>query len=68
MWKLHGEVERRVIDPSFVTSDHVLPASRTARFRTTQRSKPGRRPRVPPIATRRTNAASSARSDAGKKA
>lgn len=44
---LHREAGRRVGEPSFVTYRRELPASRTARFGTTCRSKPGRSPTSP---------------------
>lgn len=49
---LHSEPRWRVGEPSFVTYRREPPASRTARFGTTCRSKPGRSPTIPPIAAR----------------
>ncbi len=44
---LHSEAGWRVGEPSFVTYRREPPASRTARFGTTCRSKPGRSPKPP---------------------
>ena len=44
---LHSEAGWRVGEPSFVTYRREPPASRTARFGTTCRSKPGRSPTSP---------------------